>query len=91
MTIRAHVLISGRVQGVFFRQSTRDLANSLCLSGWVRNINDGRVEAMFEGDEEDVRRAVLWCHKGPNGADVESVESDYGQKPEGGEGFQILF
>ena len=63
-TIRAHVFISGRVQGVNFRWYTQHKAQQLGLSGWVRNLWDGRVEAVFEGSEPAVRQAVAWCHTG---------------------------
>lgn len=72
--IRSHVWISGRVQGVFFRDSTREQAQRLGITGWVRNLPDGRVEALFEGDEAAVAALVRWCHQGPPGADVERVE-----------------
>jgi acylphosphatase len=74
---RAHVFISGRVQGVFFRADTKDLARSMGVKGWVRNLWDGRVEAVFEGDEKAVERMVAWCHHGPPGAHVEEVEVIY--------------
>jgi acylphosphatase len=67
-------VLRGRVQGVFFRQSTRDLARELGLSGWVRNRVDGSVEAAFEGPSEPVARMVEWCRRGPPGAQVETVE-----------------
>ncbi|HHH77727.1 MAG TPA: acylphosphatase [Thermoplasmatales archaeon] len=87
---RAHVLISGRVQGVWFRASTRDRAESLHLSGWVRNLVDGRVEAVFEGDDGRVDEMVKWCHEGPPMAVVEDVEVGYG-KPQGERGFEIRY
>jgi acylphosphatase len=59
--VRAHVFFSGRVQGVFFRAHTRDCAVSLGLTGWVKNTYDGRVEAVFEGEESAVAEAVNWC------------------------------
>ena len=73
MNIRAHVLIEGRVQGVFFRSETRRVALEHHLCGWVKNLPDGRVEAIFEGVEKDVERAVQWCHKGPPHALVRQV------------------
>ena len=75
--VRAEVRIEGHVQGVFFRASTRQKAQSLGLSGYVRNCRDGSVEAVFEGPEKQVRRAVSWCHKGSSRARVESVEADW--------------
>ncbi len=74
MNSRAHLRISGSVQGVFFRASTRDMATGLGLGGWVRNSPDGNVEAVFEGDESKVREAIEWCRKGPSFADVTGVD-----------------
>jgi acylphosphatase len=74
MNSRSHVLVSGKVQGVFFRSSTKDKAEELGLSGWVRNLSDGRVEAVFEGEKEDVDTMVEWCRKGPEHARVTGVE-----------------
>ncbi|MCD6290995.1 MAG: acylphosphatase [Anaerolineae bacterium] len=79
---RAHVYISGHVQGVFFRADTQRLARQWGLTGWVRNLWDGRVEAVFEGDERDVERIVQWCWRGPEGAAVENVEVRY-EEPTG--------
>jgi acylphosphatase len=75
--VRAHVFVSGRVQGVNFRYYTQRKAQELGLAGWVRNLWDGRVEAVFEGEEQAVRRAVDWCHGGPPSAWVEDVEATY--------------
>ena len=72
---KLHVLISGRVQGVFFRAATREHANRLSLRGWVRNLPDGRVEALFEGEEERLKEILGWCHQGPPGSLPEEVES----------------
>jgi acylphosphatase len=74
---RAHVLISGRVQGVSFRWYTQYQAQRLGLTGWVRNLWDGRVEAIFEGPDQAVRQAVAWCHRGEPPARVENVEVMY--------------
>ncbi len=76
-TIRAHVFISGRVQGVSFRWYTQRMAQSLGLTGWVRNVRDGRVEAIFEGPEELVQKAVAWCHHGEPPARVDEVQVSY--------------
>jgi acylphosphatase len=70
---RVHLIIEGRVQGVFFRESTRKKAISLGLTGWVRNVPDGTVEAVAEGPGEKVRDFVDWCHKGPPAARVDKV------------------
>lgn len=74
MNIRVHVFVSGRVQGVFFRSNTKGKAEELCLTGWVRNLADGRVEAVFEGEEENVGKMLQWCRKGPEYARVNGVE-----------------
>lgn len=66
--------VSGRVQGVFFRSETRDKAVKLGITGWVRNLSDGRVEAVFEGEEERVKEIIEFCKRGPPGAKVTSVE-----------------
>jgi acylphosphatase len=73
-TIRRRVLISGRVQGVAFRYYTRDVARDNEVYGWVRNLADGRVEALFEGKEEDVDSLVTWCRKGPPSSRVDHVQ-----------------
>ena len=71
---RMHVFIEGKVQGVFFRAETQKTANNFNVKGWVKNIYDGRVEALFEGKEEDVKRVVLWCQQGPACSSVTKVE-----------------
>ncbi len=74
---RVHVLIEGRVQGVFFRASTRDEARARGLTGWARNLPDGRVEALFEGDKQTVADMLKWCYKGPPYAYVDHVEVEW--------------
>lgn len=86
--VRAHVFVSGRVQGVFYRATTRDTARQKGVDGWVKNLDDGRVEAVFEGDSETVAEMVEWCHTGSPQARVEDVEVDY-EDPAGIEGFEI--
>jgi acylphosphatase len=78
MKVRARVLISGRVQGVYFRQSTLAEARGLGVTGWVRNLMDGRVEAVFEGDEHSVKMLVDYCRSGPSKAVVKNVVVSYG-------------
>jgi len=63
--IRAHIIVSGRVQGVYFRQDTAKQAQKLGILGWVRNLNDGKVEAVLEGAKEDVQKIIDWTKKGP--------------------------
>ena len=74
MKARAHVYISGMVQGVFFRYETRNLAEKLGIKGWVRNTPDGRVEAVFEGDKKKIQAMLDFCRRGPPGAQVTDVE-----------------
>ena len=85
---RAHVFVSGRVQGVYFRATTRDAAEEEGVDGWVRNLQDGRVEAAFEGSEDAVESMVEFCHEGSPMAEVKDVELEY-EAPEGEDGFRI--
>lgn len=86
--VRAHVFVSGRVQGVYYRANTRDAARARTLDGWVRNLEDGRVEAVFEGDPEDVESMIEWCHTGSPAADVRDVDVEY-ESLSGETGFDI--
>ncbi|CAN5726030.1 acylphosphatase [soil metagenome] len=86
---RAHVRVSGQVQGVFFRDSTRRKAEELGLAGWVENLPDGRVEAVFEGPSEKVREMVRWCEEGPQQASVENVDTDFENSGEDLQGFEV--
>ncbi len=88
MQIRVHVLISGQVQGVAYRFSTAEQAEKLGISGWVRNLRDRRVEAVFEGTAEQVEAIIRWCHQGPPAAVVTDVAVAY-ETPEGLQGFTI--
>ncbi len=72
--LRAHVIVHGFVQGVWFRASTRDEAVRIGVTGWVRNLSDGSVEAVFEGEKKKVEEIVGWCHHGPSGAQVSKVD-----------------
>ena len=74
MKTRVHVWVSGIVQGVFFRANTKDLALRLGVNGWVRNLPDGRVEAVFEGEEEKVKEIIEFCKKGPPGSRVDEID-----------------
>lgn len=76
--VRARVTISGRVQGVNFRANTRQQARASGVAGWVRNTEDGRVEAVFEGPRAAVKQVVSWCYGGPTHARVEQVEVEWG-------------
>lgn len=86
---RTRVTVEGRVQGVWFRESTRRMAAESGLAGWVRNLPDGSVEAVFEGPEADVVHAVEWARRGPEHALVTSLRES-AEQPEGLEGFRIL-
>lgn len=86
--IRVHVFVSGAVQGVGYRFSTVDKANQLGVHGWVRNLPDDRVEAVFEGTRDAVEKMIRWCHKGPPSAVVKDVAVEY-EEPEGLQEFQI--
>ncbi len=74
MMIRARVLVSGRVQGVFFRSETQNEAIKQGLTGWVQNLSDGRVEAVLEGEKEKVDKLIKFCRQGPRGAIVTDIE-----------------
>ena len=86
--IRRRVVVHGQVQGVFFRDSTRRLAQQRGVSGWVANRWDGTVEAVFEGEPEAVERLVAFCRDGPRGAQVTSVDVT-DEEPEGVSGFDV--
>lgn len=70
----AHVLVEGKVQGVFFRNTARDTAKSLKVTGWIRNRQDGKVELLLEGDEIALDEMVEWCRQGPPGALIAGLE-----------------
>ncbi|MBE9216410.1 acylphosphatase [Plectonema cf. radiosum LEGE 06105] len=86
---RAHALISGKVQGVGYRYSTMNAAKKLGLNGWVRNLPDSRVEAVFEGASEVVQEMIRWCHDGSIKAIVTDVQVKYSEA-EGLQGFEII-
>jgi acylphosphatase len=86
--VRAHVFVSGRVQGVGYRANTRRTAREHDVDGWVRNLDDGRVEAVFEGPSYAVERLVDWCETGSPAAAVDDVAVDYAD-PEGESGFRV--
>lgn len=86
---RIHVFISGQVQGVFFRKNTKREANKRNLDGWVRNLDDGRVEAVFEGEESKLDEMTDWCGEGSRLAEVENVEVNEENTKEDLDGFKI--
>jgi len=88
MTVRRRVMVSGEVQGVSFRDGTRSEAEGAGVSGWVRNRDDGTVEAVLEGSDEAVSAVVDWCGRGPSGASVSDVAVEE-ESPEGLSGFEV--
>ncbi len=88
MRKRIHGTVTGRVQGVFFRATTRDRARALGLSGWVKNLLDGRVEFVAEGEESALRELIAFLRVGPPGARVDALEVEWSE-PRGEEGFYI--
>lgn len=86
--ICAHVFVTGRVQGVGYRMSTWEVAKDLGVSGWVRNLPDGRVEAVFEGTRDVVEQVIAWCGRGNPPALVKDVLVEY-EAPEGRREFEI--
>ncbi len=88
MTVRRRVVVSGRVQGVWFRETCRRRAAAEGVTGWVGNRHDGAVEACFEGDEAAVGRMVAWCHEGPSRAVITGVEV-HDEEPRGERGFAV--
>jgi acylphosphatase len=89
MKVRAHVFVTGRVQGVFFRVETRQRAIRKNIRGWIRNTSDRRVEAIFEGEKEDVEQLVDFCRKGPSGARVAKVDLQWEDYTDDFTDFQI--
>jgi acylphosphatase len=88
---RAHLFIDGRVQGVFYRAFTRGMAHRLRLSGWARNLGDGRVEAVFEGEKRAIEEAIRECNAGPPGARVTNIDVQW--EPYSGDetGFSVRY
>ena len=85
----AHVMISGKVQGVGYRASTCDAATLLKIKGWVRNLRNGKVEGVFEGSKANVAEMIRWCHQGPPTAKVKKVKVTY-QEAQGFNTFEML-
>jgi acylphosphatase len=92
MEIRqAHVWVSGRVQGVFFRYYTQEEATGRGLKGWVRNLPDGRVEAVLQGDQAALERMIQWCRQGPPSSRVDGVEVRWEDPDPGMADFRIRY
>jgi acylphosphatase len=88
---RAHLFIDGRVQGVCYRAFTRELAHNLGLDGWVRNLRDGRVEALFEGEKRIIEQAITACDSGPPGARVTNIEVKWETYTGDEKGFSVRY
>ena len=88
--VRARVVITGKVQGVYFRGTAEDEARSRDLAGWVRNTRDAQVEAVFEGEKAAVEAMIAWCHRGPPAARVTGVAVTW-EEPRGEQGFSVRF
>lgn len=88
---RAHVFVSGYVQGVFFRYETRTRAAQHNVTGWVKNLRDGRVEAVFEGEKESVEAMVDFCRRGPQGAVIKGVDVLWEEPTEEYDRFQVQY
>jgi acylphosphatase len=89
--LRAHVFVSGFVQGVFFRQETKQQAENHGVNGGVRNLDDGRVEAVFEGAENDVKALIDFCKKGPWGAQITKVEVEFAKFSGEFQNFKVVY
>jgi acylphosphatase len=89
--VRAHAIISGRVQGVFFRVETQRAAERFGVAGWVRNRPDGTVEAVFEGRQQDVDGALEWCRQGPRMSHVDKVDVNLQAYTGEFKGFEITY
>jgi acylphosphatase len=89
--VRAHAAISGKVQGVFFRMETKNTADSYGVTGWVRNRSDGSVEAVFEGDRQNVKKVIDWCKRGPTFSRVEEVDVQWEDGIKGHNMFEITY
>lgn len=91
MSEHVHVIASGRVQGVFYRLSTRNKAKSLGLCGWVKNLDTGDVEAVIEGEADKISEMLNWMRQGPENARVDDLRITRGLEPTGRDGFHIRY
>jgi acylphosphatase len=89
--VKARVRIEGLVQGVFYRYSTQQKAQELGVNGWVRNLRDGSVECLMEGERDTVNALIRWCHHGPPGARVEKVQTQWEEYTGDVQGFSITY
>lgn len=88
---RVHIIVSGRVQGVFFRYNTRDLAGNLGLRGYVKNLYNGDVEIIAEGNEEKLNKLIGFCKKGPESAHVTNIKIKYEKATNEFSGFEVRY
>jgi len=91
MNPQAHIIISGKVQGVFYRASTRDKALRIGVTGWVKNIPGGNVEAVFQGEKNKVMQMIEWCKKGPAYSKVDDVSVTWEELKEEFETFEVRY
>lgn len=91
MKVRAHLYISGRVQGVYYRAFTQEVADSLGLTGWVRNLPDRKVEAVFEGEKDLIEKAIMKCHQGPPASRVTDIDVTWENQLEDFSDFRIRY
>lgn len=89
--VRAHLIISGKVQGVYFRQNMKQVAKKHNVTGWVMNLKNGDVEAVIEGEEKDVNEVIEWCHVGPSNARVEDVKVKFEEYKGEFDSFEIRY
>lgn len=90
MNSRAHIYIKGKVQGVFYRSWTKGMAESLGLTGWVKNLDDGRVEAMFEGEKEKIDEMIKKCKEGSRASEVTHMDLIWEEAKGDFTGFSIV-
>ena len=88
---RAHVIIEGRVQKAFYRMNALDEARDLGLTGWIKNLDDGSVEAVFEGPENIVKEMLLWCKEGPRLAKVRNMKTEFEEPTSEFKDFRIIY
>ncbi len=91
MIRKATIIVSGVVQGVYYRHSTKVKADELGLTGYVRNLIDGSVEVVAEGEEENVERLIEWCKQGPRGARVDHIDVEWDEPSSGFEDYSVRY
>jgi acylphosphatase len=91
MEVRAHVFFIGRVQGVFFRANAKKRADELGVYGWIRNLQNGTVEAVFEGERANIEALIEWCRKNQPHATVDDVKTEWKKCEKGFNGFKVRY